>query len=199
MYQFPIDIYLRNKKRADNVSKKKYPKGSSNIVAMSVDSVVDGMGSEGLAHAFRRAKEDIETLKEQGERGRAEIVRQQYMNEYFLPAVEFVVNSASPDEVLNSKKVLDELDEYVLLEGSGKGYTATYIRQAYGNQLGQQEGRSDATVKSEVRQINSLLDNGQIRAAVSVANKIKEKIDKGNAMSDDVDYELISRIVSFYS
>lgn len=199
MYQFPIDIYLRNKKRADNVLKKKYPKGSSNIVAMSVDSVVDGMGSEGLAHAFRRAKEDIETLKEQGERGRAEIVRQQYMNEYFLPAVEFVVNSASPDEVLNSKKVLDELDEYVLLEGSGKGYTATYIRQAYGNQLGQQEGRSDATVKSEVRQINSLLDNGQIRAAVSVANKIKEKIDKGNAMSDDVDYELISRIVSFYS
>lgn len=194
-----VDIYQRNQERIQGVNRKSYPRGSSNIVNVATFSVVDGMGSEGLAHAFRRAKEDIETLKEQGERGRAEIVRQQYMNEYFLPAVEFVVNSASPDEVLNSKKVLDELDEYVLLEGSGKGYTATYIRQAYGNQLGQQEGRSDATVKSEVRQINSLLDNGQIRAAVSVANKIKEKIDKGQAMASEESYDLLGRIVSFYS
>ena len=165
---------------------------------MSVYAVIDGVGAEGLAHAYHEAKEDVDELKERGERGRAEIRRNQYMQENFLPAVEIVVNSTSPDEVLNSKKALEELDKYALLEGSGKGYTATYIRQAYGNQLGQQKGRSDPSVRSEVMIINSLLDNGQIREAVGVANKIKEKIDKGDAIADDIDYELIGRVVAFY-
>ena len=120
------------------------------------------------------------------------------MQEDFLPAVEIVVNSTSPDEVLASKKALNELDKYALLEGSGKGYTATYIRQAYGNQLGQKEGRSDASVRSEVMRINSMLDNGQVRTAVSIANQIKDKIDRGENQADEVDYELISRVVSFY-
>ena len=121
------------------------------------------------------------------------------MQEYFLPAVEIVVNSTSPDEVLANKKALDELDKYVLLEGSGKGYTATYIRQAYGNQLGQKTGRSDASVRSGVMRINSLLDDGQVRTAVGIANDLKKKIDRGEAMADDVDFELIGRVVSFYS
>lgn len=195
---FPIDIYQRDTERRKSLEKKKFPNGSSKAVEMSLYAVVDGMGAEGLSHAYHEAQEDVDTLKEKGERGRAEIRRNQYMQEHFLPAVEAVINSASPDEVLNSKKALDILDKYVLLEGSGKGYTATYIRQAYGNQLGQQEGRSDPSVRSEVMRINSLLDNGQIRTAVGVANKIKEKIDSGENQADDIDYELISRVVSFY-
>ena len=194
----PVDVYQRNQERIYDVSQKSYPKGSSRDVDMSLYAVVDGVGAEGLAKAYKRAQNDIEALKAQGERGRVEIRRQQYMQEDFLPAVEIVVNSTSPDEVLNSKRALDELDKYVLLEGSGKGYTATYIRQAYGNQLGQQEGRSDPSVRSEAMRINSLLDNGQIRTAVGVASKIKEKIDKGENQADDIDYELISRVVSFY-
>lgn len=195
----PVDIYQRNRDRAYDVSQKNYPKGSSAAVNMSVYAVIDGVGAEGLAHAYHEAKEDIDALKERGERGRAEILRQQYMQEDFLPAVEIVVNSTSPDEVLNSKRALDELDKYVLLEGAGKGYTATYIRQAYGNQLGQQKGRSDASVRSGVMRINALLDGGDIRAAIGVANDLKEKIDKGEAMADDIDYSLIGRVVSFYS
>ena len=162
-------------------------------------AVIDGVGAEGLAKAYNRARSDIAALKDRGERGRAELVRQQYMQENFLPAVEIVVNSTSPDEVLNSKQALEELDKYALLEGSGKGYTATYIRQAYGNQLGQKEGRSDASVRSDVMRINSLLDDGQVRAAVGVASKLKDKIDRGEAMADDIDYDLIGRVVSFYS
>ena len=194
----PVDIYQRNQDRIYDVNQKTFPKGSSNAVNMSVTAVIDGIGAEGLAHAFHEAKEDIDALKERGERGRAELMRQQYMQENFLPAVEIVVNSTSPDEVLNSKKALDELDKYVLLEGAGKGYTATYIRQAYGNQLGQQEGRSDPSVGSDVMRINAMLDNGEIRTAVGIANKLKEKIDRGEAMADDIDYELIGRVVSFY-
>ena len=193
-----VDIYQRGQDRLRDVSRKSYPRGSSKAVDMSVYAVIDGVGAEGLAKAYKRAQDDIDVLKDQGERGRAQIRRQQYMQEDFLPAVEIVVNSTSPDEVLANKRALNELDKYALLEGSGKGYTATYIRQAYGNQLGQKEGRSDASVRSEVMRINSMLDNGQVRTAVSIANQIKDKIDRGENQADEVDYELISRVVSFY-
>ena len=194
-----VDIYQRNQDRIREVNQKSYPRGSSAIVNTAVYSVIDGAGGEGLAHAYKKAKEEVDTLKAMDERGRADLRRQQYMQEYFLPAVELVVNSASPDEVLNSKRALEELDKYVLLEGAGKGYTASYIRQAYGNQLGQREGRSDPSVRSGVVRINSLLDNGSIRSAVGVASSLKKKIDEGSAMADDIDYELIGRVVSFYS
>lgn len=195
-----VDIYQRNVKRDTLVNQKSFPKGSSRAVDMSLYAVIDGVGAEGLAHAYHEAKEDIDTLKERGERGRAEVRRNQYMQEFFLPAVEIVVNSTSPDEVLNSKRALGMLDKYALVVpgGSGKGYTATYIRQAYGNQLGQQEGRSDASVRSDVMRINAMLDSGDTRAAVGIANKLKERIDRGEAMADDADYELIGRVVSFY-
>lgn len=195
----PVDIYQRNQDRIREVNNKKYPRGSSAIVNMAVYAVLDGMGAEGLARAYKRAKEDSETLKAKGEKGRAELRRRQYMDEQFLPAVELVVNSTSPDDVLNSKTVLDELDKYTLLEGAGKGYTATYIRQAYGNQLGQQEGRSDDTVRSGVQRINFLLDDGQIRTAFGLANKLKDKIEKGDAQADEMDYDLICRVVAYNS
>lgn len=195
----PVDIYQRSQDRIYDINQKSYPNGSSAAVNMSVYAVIDGVGAEGLAKAYKRAKEDADALKDRGERGRAELIRQQYMQENFLPAVEIVVNSTSPDEVLNSKQALDELDKYALLEGSGKGYTATYIRQAYGNQLGQKEGHSDASVRSDVIRINSLLDDGQVRTAFGIANKLKEKIDRGEAQADDIDYELIGRVVAYFS
>lgn len=197
--QEPIDLYQQSRDRIADVNQKSFPKGSSAAVNMSTYAVIDGVGAEGLAKAHKRAKEDIDSLKERGERGRAELLRQQYMQEDFLPAVEVVVNSTSPDEVLANKKALEELDKYVLLEGAGRGYTATYIRQAYANQLGQVEGRSDPSVRSGVQRINALLDEGQVRTALGIANKLKEKIEKGEAMADDNDYELIGRVVSFYS
>lgn len=195
----PVDIYQRNQVRIQDVNDKVYPRGSSPIVNLAVKSVIDGAGAEGLAHAYKRAKDDSDTLKARGEKGRAELRRRQYMDEYFLPAVEIVVNSASPDEALNSKQALDELDKYTLLEGSGKGYTATYIRQAYGNQLGQMEGQSDDSVRSGVQRLNFLLDDGQIRTAYGLASKLKNKIEKGDAMADEMDYDLICRIVAYNS
>lgn len=195
---FPIDIYQRDIERAEAVRRKSYPRGSSKAVDMSVYAVIDGVGAEGLAKAYKRAQDDIDVLKDQGERGRAQIRRQQYMQEDFLPAVEIVVNSTSPDEVLANKRALNELDKYVLLEGSGKGYTATYIRQAYGNLLGRVSGRDDPDTRDAIVRINSLLDNGQVRTAVGIANRIKDKIDRGENQADDASYDLISRVVSFY-
>ena len=199
MDEFPLDIYQRSQDRIRDVNSKKFPNGSSRAVEMATNAVIDGHGGSGLACAYHKAKDDIEMLKAKGERGRAELARQQYMTEHFLPAVEVVINSTSPDEVLNSKNALKKLDEYVALEGAGKGYTASYIRQAYGNQLGAREGRSDPSVRSDVMRINRLLDEGEIRTAFGIAKKLKEKIDDGDAMADDVDYSLIGRIVSFYA
>ena len=195
----PVDLYQQTQDRIYDVNQKSFPRGSSRGVNMAVEAVVDGHGAEGLAHAYKRAKDDSESLKERGERGRAELLRKQYMEESFLPAVEIVVNSTSPDEVLANSKALDELDKYALLEGAGKGYTASYIRQAYGNALGQVTGRSDATVRSGVMRINSLLDDGQIRTAFGLASSLKDKIDRGEAIADDSDYDLVGRVVAYYS
>lgn len=195
----PVDIYQRNQDRLYEYKQKSFPKGASAIVNTAVTSVIEGAGAEGLARAYKRARDDSESLKSKGERGRAELVRQQYMQEHFLPAVELVVNSTSPDEVLNSEKALNELDKYALLEGAGKGYTATYIRQAYGNQLGQVQGRSDDSVRSGVRRINMLLDSGNVRTALSIANNLKKRIDEGAAMADDNDAELIGRVVAYFN
>lgn len=195
----PVDIYQRNQDRIYEVNQKSYPKGSSAIVNVAVASVIDGAGAEGLARAYKRAKDDIATLREQGERGRAELRRQQYMQEDFLPALEVVINSDSPDALLSNPKALEELDKYVLLEGSGKAYTASYVRQAYGNLLGQAPGRDDQNVKDTIRRINSLLDNGEIRSAVGAANTLKAKIDSGKAMASDASYDVLGRITSFYS
>ena len=194
----PVDIYQRDRRRINDVNAKSYPKGSNAIVNTAVNAVLDGMGAEGLVRAYKRAQDDVDALKDQGERGRAELRRKQYMEENFLPAVEIVVNSTSPDEVLSNAKALQDLDKYVLLEGSGKGYTASYIRQAYGNQLGQVIARSDDSVRSGVMRLNALLDDGQVRTAFGLANKLKEQIDKGEAQADDIDYNLIARIVAFY-
>lgn len=197
----PVDLYQQTQDRIYDVSQKSYPKGSSAVVNTAVNAVLDGMGAEGLIRAYKRAQDDADSLDSQGERGRAELRRKQYMEENFLPAVEIVVNSTSPDEVLNNEKALGELDRYVLLPGnsSGKGYTATYIRQAYGNQLGQVTGRSDDAVRSGIMRLNRLLDDGQIRTAFGLASKLKDQIDKGMAQADDASYDLIGRIVSYYS
>lgn len=194
----PIDIYQRTREKIRDMNSKSYPHGSSPIVKMAVYSVLDGAGGEGLARAYKRARDDSDSLKKRGERERADLVRKQYMAEKFLPAVELVVNSTSPDEVLNSKRALDELDKYALLEGSGKGYTAAYVRQAYGNQLGQVEGRSEPSVRSQVQRINFLMDNGDIRSAYGMSVKLKEQIDKGEKRASEEDYDLIGRIVAFY-
>ena len=192
------DVYQQAQDRIDDVNGKSFPKGSSPVVSIAVKSVIDGNGAEGLARAYNRIRDDVESLKERGERGRANLLRQQYMQENFLPAVEIVINSASPDDLLANKKALSELDKYALLEGAGNGYTASYVRQAYGNMLGQVDGRSDDSVRSGVQKIQMLLDQGEVRTAFGIANGLKKKIDSGEAMADDIDYDMIGRVVAFY-
>ena len=63
MDEFPLDIYKRSQDRIYENSKRKYPNGSGRAVEMSAYAVINGLGGEGLACAYRKAKDDIDMLK----------------------------------------------------------------------------------------------------------------------------------------
>lgn len=199
----PVDLYQRDLDAIRVEAKKRRPNGSSALVKTVTQSVIDGddVPGAGLAAAYKRAEDDSEFYKRKGEPDRAEIARKQYMDEKFIPAIETVVNYTTPDEVLNSKDALSALDKYALVLGNAKGYTAAYIRSAYGNLLGKDLygdfGNSDPTVKETVCRIKLLADTDQIRTAVGLAKQLKKQIDNGEHMAGDEDYELIGRVAAF--
>lgn len=199
----PIDLYKRDADARREEAKKTRPKGSSSLVKAVTQSIIDGDGvrGAGLASAFKRAEEDVDYFKERGEPGRADIARKQYMDEHFIPAIETVVNYTTPDEVLNSKEALSALDKYALVLGNAKGYTASYIRSAYGNLLGQDLygdfDNSDQAVKEAVCRIKLLSEADQIRTAVGLAKQLKKQIDNGEHIAGEEDYALIGRVAAF--
>lgn len=198
----PVDIYQRNADARYEESKRVRPNGSPAIVKAAVESIIngDGVPGAGLAAAFKKAKVDSDLLRRKGDVTRAEMVRQQYMDEKFIPAIEVVIRYSSPDELLNSKEAIKALDDLALSTGSGKGYTASYIKSAYGDLLGQNltgYDRSDDAVVDAVRRIKMLADSDSIRAAVGIAKQIKKKIDEGDNIANEDDYELIGRVAFF--
>lgn len=199
----PVDIYQRNQDARIEEFNKKRPRGSSTLVKAVTQSIIngDGVPGAGLAVAYKRAEDDIDFYKKKGERDRADIARNQYMDEKFIPAVEAVVNYTTPDEVLNCKEALSALDKYALVLGNAKGYTASYIRSAYSDLLGQDLygdfDNSDQAVKEAVCRIKLLADTDQIRTAVGVAKQLKKQVDNGEHMASNDDYELIGRVAAF--
>ena len=125
----PVDVYFEREKIQRGLNKKSFPRGSRELVNATVRDVVEGAGARSLARAYKEARDDSEYLKERGDKRRAQVVTNQYMEESFLPAVEVVINFTSPDELLNSKSALDTLDKYALGVGSMKGYTEAYVRR----------------------------------------------------------------------
>lgn len=194
----PIDLYQNSQRKQFANSQREYPKGSRALVLAATQNIVNGDGStEGLAHARKRAEDDSESLKENGYGDRADLRVQQYMQEKFLPAVEVVIDYTSPDELLNCKEALNVLDSMALGVGAMKGYTAAYVRQAYGDVLGQKRGDSDPSVVAEMRRIRALVDDDQMRTAIGLAQKLKKRIDDGEAMAEPEDYAILGRMVAY--
>lgn len=198
-----VDMYQRDVNDMRTEQKKTRPRGSAPIVLAATKAAIsgDGMPAAGLAQAYKRAKEDRDVLKAKGEPGRADIVVNQYMEEYFLPAVETIIRFSSPDELLNCKPALSALDKLALGTGSMVGYTASYVRSAYGDLLGadldSRFGQSDPAVRDSVRRIKALSASDKIRSAIGVAKQIKKQIDNGERMASEDDYEIIARVVAF--
>lgn len=199
----PTDVYKSRVKARRDELKKRYPKGSSAMVRVVAKSVLtgDGAAGAGLAPHHKRAKDDSDYYRERGELDKAEIVRNQYMEERFLPAVETIIAYTSPDEVLNCKDVLSELDKFVLGTGRSDGYTAQYIRSSYNNALGEdlsaRIGKSDDFIRRTVLRIKMLADGGMNREAISLAVSAKKQVDDGSHIANDEDYEIIGRVAAF--
>ena len=174
------------------MGKKQFPKGSSKRVRKFADDV-----ALRLAVPYRRARDDSEVLKKRGDSQRARMVIDQYMEEQFLPAVEALILLTNVDEVLNSAETLKMLDEYVLMEsGSGSGYTRSYIESLYDKFRGMAQGMTDHEVMKAIGKIRKLVEIDQVRAAIGVAKRIKDKIDAGENQASDEDYDLIATVVA---
>lgn len=195
----PVDIYKKKSKARRDNDKKNFPKGSSMLVMATVKQIVNGGGDlrAGLAHSHKKAADDSDLLRRNGDTERSEIAKQQYMEEQFLPAVELIVNLTSPDELLNNAAALKELDKYAITTGRSDGYTASYVRQAYGDQLGKRTVGSDPEVTNAVMRIRKAADDMDIRSAVGLARSIKKAIDNGENLASDEDYALIGRVVAY--
>lgn len=194
----PIDMYQHHQRKQNMMRKKEFPRGSRALVRAVVESIIKGgKGTDGLAFAKKRAEDDAKVLSASGYKDRAEIRKQQYMDEKFLPAIEAAINYSSPDELLNCKDALAALDKMAIGVGSMRGFTESYIRQAYGDVLGQTRGGSDPTVVAEMRRIRALVSSDQIRTAIGLATKLKKQIDDGEHMAEPEDYAVLGRIVAY--
>ena len=192
----PVDMLQERRNIQRDYSMKQFPRGSRRKVLATVEDVVNGVGVDSLSQAYQRAKGNAEAVDKMGDHRRAQIIKNQYMEEKFLPAVEVVINFTSPDELLNCKKGLDTLDKYALGIGSMSGYTAAYIRGAYANALGQAPSASSPEVSDAVYRINGFLDTDQMVLARSLAKRIKKKVDDGEGIASEEDYELLLNVAN---
>lgn len=188
----PIDFYQREMTRRYKDSKLTFPKGSSKRVLKRAADV-----AERLRLPYKKAKSDSELLKKRGDNQRARMVIDQYMEDAFLPAIEALILMTNVDEVLNSNETLSMLDQYALLEaGSGSGYTRSYIESLYDDFRGKTQAMSDHEVMKTIGKIHKMVEMDEIRTAISLANRIKEKIDRGENQASDEDYDLIATVVA---
>lgn len=192
----PVDMLQAQRDIQREYSSKSFPRGSRAQVLATIEDVVNGVGTDSLGQAYKRAKDNSDAVDKMGDHRRAQIIKNQYMEEHFLPAVEVVVNFTSPDELLNCKKGLDTLDKYALGLGSMSGYTAAYIREAYSGALGQVQPLSSPEVYDAIMRINGFLDTDQMILARSLAKKIKDKVDDGQAIASEEDYSLLLNVAN---
>lgn len=185
----PVDYYQQQQVEFKENLRKSIPRGTSTLTNKIAE---EALGE--LAAARKRVEVKSDYWKERGDKDRAEMVKQQYMEENFLPTLEMVIIASTPDEVLNAKNILKEFDD--LTFEYGPGYTASYIRAAYQDQLGNASNQSDGYVRDQIQRLKYLCSSDQIRAAYGVAKKLKEEIDNGEHASSSDDYEMITRVAT---
>lgn len=185
----PIDYYQKGQDILRDEAKLAHPRGASTLTQKIAKEAVAS-----LAKAKKRAEVDSDYWEKRGDKERAELVKQQYIEERFLPSVEMVIIASTPDEVLNAKDILSAFDEQTF--EVGPGYTASYIRTAYGDQLGNASNQSDGYIRDQIQRLKYLASSDQIRAAYGVAKKLKEEIDKGEHTASSDDYDVIVRVAT---
>lgn len=183
-----VDVFQDQRRNQTSTKPVQY-RGARPSMRIDFSMIEDGT----LPVQYKKAKEDSDYYTSIGDKNRASIIKQQYMQDYFLPAVDALVRMNSMEAVLANKDILSALDAYTLLEGTrGAGYTKSYVSSMYAP-TGQIE-RTDAEVERAIHRIRALCEDDMIRAAIGEAKQIKRAIDEGKNIATTEDYELITRV-----
>lgn len=184
----PTDYY-RSAKRERSSADRKRSYGSRPYAK----KILGRLQNSPVKFGYQKAKDDIEYLKSVGDKQRAEMVRQQYMEDYYMPAVDAAIRLGSKADVLGSQDILDMLDSLVIVDGvRPNGYTASFVANLYED--GNAPSQSDIDVVEAVQKITRLCNEGNISSAIGTAKRIKERIDSGNSVAIPEDYEIIQKV-----
>lgn len=186
----PTDLWQeRRQARANNTPPA--VRGANPKMQLDLQDLLRGP----VKDAYRKAREDSERLRAEGETQRAYLVEQQYMEDYYYPVIDALVRLNSQEEVLASQDALETLDALAIVPAGGDttGYASVFISQLY--EPIERVYTSDAQVREATRKIRALCNSGQIRQAAAVARRIQDKIDYGSNRATPEDYEMIQRVV----
>lgn len=193
--QGPIDIYNVMDLNGIKESRMMRPNGASPRIKDEVEYVINGANGNSLKYAYRVAKSQSDALAKRGDTMRAKMIKQQYMDDKFLPSVEALVRLTSADQLINSADAMKELDALVLTNGGNpSGFTRSFIEQLYQHDLGTTMPSSDSYVKDAVMRISRLVGTDQIRTAVGLASRTLAQIENGEHSADDSDYQLLLKV-----
>lgn len=186
----PVDYLRQQQNQEYEYMKKPRLNGSTQKVSVDVNTAIAM-----LKPLFKKAKDDSERFTKVGDKEGARIAKEQYMRDVFFPTVEALVGENSPEEVINATKALKELDKYAFsAAGNSDGFTGSFVANLYQYDTGNVLPTSDIDVQRSLQSIVSLVQNDQIRAAVGLAKKIKDRIDSGEHTASKEDYELIQKV-----
>ena len=186
----PVDMWQVYADARREYDRKSFPNGATKKYGIEAKKAL-----QALSCAYDKAKANIDSALKRGDKMRARLWRQQYMEDNFMPAVDTLVLLGSADELLGMGDILDEFDQKTILEGvSGKGYTAALIRSLYDSQLGSSKAKSDAIVKDTVTKVSEMAERGDIRGAVGMAERMLKKIEAGENAADDYDYDILQKV-----
>lgn len=184
----PVDLYQQGaSQRREKLTSK--GRGASPRLALSLEQILAGP----LPIGYKQAKHQSEQMEKQGDVRRSQLVKQQYMQEYYMPAVDALVRLSSPEQMLASEQVLKELDKFVLIPGSrGTGYTRAFVLSMY--EEGVQPAQSDHEVELAVNKVKQYCYDGLIRQAVGLADRTLSSIERGENYAIPEDFELLEQV-----
>lgn len=186
----PVDLY-QERRRAMREPAPRKGRGSSPHLMIDLADLLDG----GIQDQYKKVKDDSELLRAEGDTQRAQLLEQQYMNEWFYPTVDALIRLNSMEDLLANQEALETLDALAMVPAGARadGYTSVFVSSLYEG-LPDQTLRSDAFVTDQIRRINRLADDNQMRAAISLAQNLQAQIDRGEHKAKPTDYEFIQRI-----
>lgn len=187
----PVDIFDRQSQAIFDMPKTRV-RGAKKKLLLDLDQLLDN----GIEEAYRKAVDDSEYLRAEGEAQRARLTEESFMQKWYRPTVDALIRLNSQEEVLAADEALATLDNFAMLPGGGKadGYTAVYVSTLY-EPVAEQTFNSDAEVLDVVRRVNGLLDAKQVRSASSLASRMLESIDAGSNRATPEDYSFLQKIV----